>query len=104
MEKEPRRERRGLDRQTLAALKPASLQNLTPTAGAHAAHKAVHLLILAVVRLKRALHTYTSHWVAPKDTCKIIRWAFPFVKTEPYAENEPQLNSPDRPKSVHEGA
>lgn len=55
VEEEPRRISRGLDCQTLPTLSTTSLENLTTASGAHAAQKAVNLLILPVVRLKRTL-------------------------------------------------
>ncbi len=55
MEKEPRRIRRGLDSKALSALETTSLDNLTAIPSAHAAEKAVHLLILTVMRLECAL-------------------------------------------------
>jgi hypothetical protein len=55
MEKEPRLKRRGLDSETLTALQTAGPENLTTTTSAHAAEEAMNLLILAVVRLERAL-------------------------------------------------
>jgi hypothetical protein len=64
MEKEPRRKRRGLDCETLATLKAPGPENLTTTTSAHAAQKAVNLLILAVVRLESTLqrvHPLTIH-------------------------------------------
>ena len=59
MEKEPRQSRRGLDCQTLPTLESPSLDHLLPTASAHTAEEAVNLLVLAVMRLERALHAYT---------------------------------------------
>jgi len=55
MEKEPRRKRRGLDSETLSTLESTGPEYLTTTASAHTAKEAVNLLILAVVRLERAL-------------------------------------------------
>jgi hypothetical protein len=55
MEKEPRQYRRGLDSETLTTLQATSLQYLTTTTSAHTAQEAMNLLILAVVRLERAL-------------------------------------------------
>lgn len=55
MEKEPRQKRRGLDCETLTTLKAPGPENLTTTTSAHAAQKAVNLLILAVVRLESTL-------------------------------------------------
>lgn len=55
MEKEPRRDRRGLDSETLSTLESTGPEYLTTTASAHTAKEAVNLLILAVVRLERAL-------------------------------------------------
>jgi hypothetical protein len=94
MEKEPRRSRRGLDSQTLTALQSTSLEYLTPATGAHAAEEAVHLLVLAVMRLKRALHTYTSYGVTPKDTGKIISDTVPYVKGKQSPGPDRRIQSP----------
>jgi hypothetical protein len=55
MEKEPRHRAAALDCETLPTLESPGLEHLTTTTSAHAAEKAVNLLILAVVRLERAL-------------------------------------------------
>lgn len=55
MEKEPRQKRRGLDSETLSTLKTTGLEDLPTTTSAHTAKEAVNLLILAVMRLERAL-------------------------------------------------
>jgi hypothetical protein len=55
MEKEPRLSRRGLDCETLPTLKTPGPDNIPTTTSAHTAKETVHLLILAVMRLERAL-------------------------------------------------
>jgi len=93
MEKEPRRKRRGLglDREAISSLKSASPDDLTSTTSAHAGQEAVNLLILAIMRLERALQPVHPQNVRPKDTCAIITQGVAKVKVHETAWRRPYI-------------
>lgn len=70
--KEPRQDCRGLNSKTLSPLESTSLQNLPSVASAHPAQKSVYPLVLAVMRLKRALQRLHPLTVRQEDTRGII--------------------------------